>query len=58
MLFDGSESGYDYLDVSKRMLRRIDSKLQDSYGNIINLSNNHWSFSLIFQLQNYNRYAN
>jgi hypothetical protein len=51
MLFDGSESGYDYLDVSKRMLRRIDFRLQDSYGNIINLNNNHWSFSLIFQLR-------
>ena len=51
MLFDGSESGYDYLDVSKRLLRRIDFRLQDSYGNIINLSSNHWSFSLVFQLQ-------
>jgi hypothetical protein len=51
MLFDGSESGYDYLDVSKRMLRRIDFRLQDSYGNIINLNENHWSFSLVFQLR-------
>ena len=51
MLFDGSESGYDYLDVSKRLLRRIDFRLQDSYGNIVNLNHNHWSFSLIFQLQ-------
>ena len=51
MLFDSSETGYDYLDVSKRMLRRIDFRLQDSFGNIINLNKNHWSFSLIFQLQ-------
>ena len=50
MLFDGAESGYDYLDVSKRSLRRIDFRLQDSFNNIINLNGNHWSFSLIFQL--------
>jgi hypothetical protein len=50
MLFDGAESGYDYLDVSKRSLRRIDFRLQDSFGHVINLNNNHWSFSLIFQL--------
>ena len=50
MLFDNSESGYDYLEVSKRSLRRIDFRLQDSTGNIINLNNNHWSFSLVFQL--------
>ncbi len=50
MLFDNSESGYDYLDVSKRSLRRIDFRLQDSFSNIINLNGNHWSFSLIFQL--------
>ena len=50
MLFDGAESGYDYLDVSKRSLRRIDFRSQDSFGNIINLNGNHWSFSLILQL--------
>jgi hypothetical protein len=51
MLFDSAEAGYDYLDVSKRLLRRIDFRLQDSFGNIVNLNKNHWSFSLIFQLQ-------
>jgi hypothetical protein len=50
MLFDSAEAGYDYLDVSKRLLRRIDFRLQDSFGKIINLNNNHWSFSLIFQV--------
>ena len=50
MLFDGSESGYDYLDVSKRSLKRIDFRLQDVFGNLIHLNANHWSFSLIFQL--------
>ncbi len=50
MLFDSAESGYDYLDVSKRSLQRIDFRLQDAFGKIINLNGNHWSFSLIFQL--------
>jgi hypothetical protein len=50
MLFDGAESGYDYLDVSKRSLSRIDFRLQDAFSNIVNLNGNHWSFSLIFQL--------
>ena len=49
MLFDSADAGYDFLDVSKRALSRIDFRLQDSYGNIVNLRNNHWSFSLVFQ---------
>ena len=49
MLFDTAEAGYDFLDVSRRSLSRIDFQLQDSYGNIIDLRNNHWSFSLVFQ---------
>ena len=51
MLFDSADAGYDFLDVSKRSLSRIDFKLQDSYGNVIDLRNNHWSFSLVFQEQ-------
>jgi hypothetical protein len=51
MLFDNADAGYDFLDVSKRSLSRLDFKLQDSYGNIIDLRNNHWSFSLVFQEQ-------
>jgi hypothetical protein len=49
MLFDTADAGYDFLDVSKRSLSRIDFKLQDSFGNIVDLRNNHWSFSLVFQ---------
>jgi hypothetical protein len=49
MMFHNATTGYDYLDVSKRSLRRIDFRLQDSYGNILNLRGNHWSFSLVFQ---------
>ena len=51
MLFDTADAGYDFLDVSKRTLQRIDFKLMDSYGNVIDLRNNHWSFSLIFQVR-------
>ena len=49
MLFDGLEAGFDYLDVSRRALQRIDFKLQDSFGNVLDLRGNHWSFSLVFQ---------
>ena len=51
MIFDGASNGYDYLQLSKRSLRRLDFRLEDSYGNVMNLNGNHWSFSLIFQLQ-------
>ena len=51
MLYDGGEPGYDYLDVSKRALSRIDFKLLDSFGNVLDLRGNHWSFSLVFQTQ-------
>jgi hypothetical protein len=53
MLFDNSGAGYDFLDVSRRALSRLDFRLQDSYGNTVNLRNNHWSFSLVFQIRNW-----
>ena len=49
MLYDNDSTGYDYLDVSKRTLTRIDFKLLDSFGNVLDLRGNHWSFSLVFQ---------
>ena len=49
MLFDTADAGYDFMDVSKRTLNRIDIKLIDSFGNIVDLRKNHWSFSLVFQ---------
>jgi hypothetical protein len=49
IVFDGSSNGYDFLDTSKRARNRIDFRLQDSYGNLIDLRKNHWSFSLVFQ---------
>ena len=51
MMFDTTAVGYDYLDVSTRALNRIYSRLQDSYGNIINLRNRHWNFSMVFQIR-------
>jgi hypothetical protein len=35
MLFDGVSDGFDYLDLSRRSLNRLDFRLTDSYGNII-----------------------
>ena len=49
MLFDSGEPGYDFLDVSKRSLSRIDFRMLDSFGNVLDLRGNHWSFSLVFQ---------
>ena len=49
LIFDNSMAGFDYLDVSRRSLQRIDFRLTDSYGKTINLKNSHWSMSIIFQ---------
>jgi hypothetical protein len=51
MMFYNGTTGYDFLDVSKRSLTRIDFRLQDSYGNGVDLRGNHWSFSLVFQIK-------
>jgi hypothetical protein len=51
MMFYNASTGYDYLEVSKRSLTRIDFRLLDSYGNTIDLRGNHFSFSLVFQLK-------
>ena len=36
LTFDSSMAGFDYLDVSRRSLQRIDFRLTDSYGKTIN----------------------
>jgi len=51
MLFDEGADGMDYLDVSRRSLRYIDFKLVDSYFNVIDLRNNHFSFSILFEVK-------
>jgi len=48
MLFDGISDGMDYLDITRRSLNRLDFRLTDSYGNTIELHNNHWSMSVVF----------
>jgi len=51
MLFDEGADGMDYLDVSRRTLRYIDFKLVDSYFNVVDLRNNHFSFSILFEVK-------
>ena len=49
MIYDnGSGLTSEYLDCSNQTLSRIHFKMKDSYGNIINLHGNHWSFSIVF----------
>ena len=48
MIYDQTVLGMDYLDCSNQSLLSIDFKIKDSYGNVINLHGNHWSFSIIF----------
>ncbi len=48
MLFDGSEDGYDYIDISRKTLKSFIFKLQDSFGHIMNLKGNRFSVSLVF----------
>ena len=48
LLFDSAEAGYDYLDVGRKTISRIDFKLLDSMGHAVDLNGNHWSFSLFF----------
>jgi hypothetical protein len=48
MIYDQTVLGMDYLDCSNQSLLSIDFKVKDSYGNVIDLHGNHWSFSIIF----------
>lgn len=38
----------DYTDVSDRVLKQIDFKLTDTYGNLVDLNGSNWSFSIVF----------
>ena len=49
LIFDNSIAGFDYLEVSRRRFQRIDSRLTDAYGKTSNLTNYHWSLSLVFR---------
>ena len=48
MIFDQTVTGMDYLDCSGQTLSRISFQLTDAYGNVINLHQNHFSFSIVF----------
>ena len=48
MIFQSSGSTLDGLDVSKRTLRYMDFKLNDSHFRPIDLQGNHFSFSIVF----------
>ena len=48
MIYDSTVLGMDYLDCSNQTLSRIDFKVKDSYGNIVNLHGNHLSFFYYF----------
>lgn len=47
-IYDQSVIGMDYLDCSKQTLSRIGFRLNNIYGETINLHGHHWSFSIVF----------
>ena len=48
LIYDQTVIGMDYLDCLGQTLSRIDFKVKDHEGNIVNLHGNHISFSIIF----------
>ena len=48
VIFDQVVTGMDYLDCSRQTLSRISFKLIDIFGRVLNLHNNHTSFSIVF----------
>ena len=48
IIFDQVVTGMDYLDCSRQTLSRISFKLIDIYGTVIDLHDNHISFSIVF----------
>ena len=48
MICDQTVLGMNYLDCSRQTLSRIDFKIKDHAGYIVNLHGNHISFSIIF----------
>ena len=45
-----SFSGDDYIDVSKQSLKTLQFKLQDAFGNVVNLNGSNFSFSVVFTI--------
>ena len=48
MVYDQVVLSYDYVDVSKQTMKRLEFQLKDIYGSVIDLKGDHWSFSLLF----------
>ena len=48
VIFDQTVTGMDYLDCSRQTLSRLGFALRDVYGNVIDLNENHISFSIVF----------
>lgn len=50
LVVDNQVLGIDYLDCSGQNLNLLKFKLVDSFGNVIDLNGNHWSFSIVFSI--------
>ena len=48
VIFDQTVTGMDYLDCSRQTLSRLGFALRDVYGTVIDLNENHISFSIVF----------
>jgi hypothetical protein len=48
LLIYSTGNAVDYITVSRRSIKKIDFQLRDTKNRIIDLQNNHWSFSLNF----------
>ena len=48
VIFDQTVTGMDYLDCSRQTLSRLSFALRDVYGTVLDLNENHVSFSIVF----------
>ena len=48
VIFDQTVTGMDYLDCSRQTLSRLGFALRDVFGTVIDLNENHISFSIVF----------
>ena len=48
VIFDQTVTGMEYLDCSHQTLSRLSFALRDVYGTVIDLNENHISFSIVF----------
>ncbi len=48
LLFDGVRDGMDCVELTRRSLNKLDFRLVDAFGNIIDMHRNHFSVSIVF----------